>query len=160
MRVFDGQRMAELRRARKLTGRQLAEIADCSNVTISRIENGHQQPTSSLAKRLADALAVPLEGLYVDSRRAAASDRLVTALGLGSIAAAKTDGAVEDAEIEKVVIDALRKMGPLHRAQAIGYILGLASSSSAFAAEAAAKLAESAEKARREPPASTEDAEQ
>jgi hypothetical protein len=92
----------------------------------------------------------------MDPRRAAASDRLVEALGLGSVAASHAAGAAEDTEIERVVIDALRTMGPLRRANAIGYILGLASSSSSFAAEAAAELAESAEKARQSQSPSTE----
>ncbi len=144
--MFDGLRMAEVRKARKLTGLQLAELAQCSNVTVSRIENGHQQPSASVASRLADALDVPLAELTIDLRREAANRRLTAALGLGAPAG------LSDEEMEAVVLEALRKMDPLLRAKAIGYILGLASSSSTFAAGAASRLAGSAESARRQPP--------
>ena len=135
-----------------MTGLQLAAIADCSNVTISRLENGHQQPTSSLAGRLAEALEVPLENLYFDPRRPPAVSQLAAALGLGGAAGARAPGPADDAEIERLAIDALRAMDPLLRAKAVGYILGLASGSSTFGAGAASKLAESAERTRRQAP--------
>ncbi len=127
MTIFDGQRMAELRKAQSLTGLELSKRIACSNVTISRIENGHQQPTRAIAQRIADALGVPLTELSIDPRRAA-----------------RRSGDV-DSDTERLVVEALRSMDPLLRAKAVGFILGLASSASPEAAEAAGKLAEAAE---------------
>jgi len=128
MTIFDGQRMAALRKARGLTGLELAKRVHCSNVTISRIENGHQQPTSALSGRIAEALGVPLDELTIDPRRAVRRDD-------------------DDTETERLIIEALRRMDPLLRARTIGYILGVASSGSPDAAAAAADLAAAAEEA-------------
>ena len=130
MTIFDGQRMAALRKTRGLTGLELARLVHCSNVTVSRIENGHQQPTSALSGRIAEALGVPLDELTIDPRRAV-----------------RRDGD-NDTDTERLVVEALRRMDPLLRAQTIGYILGVASSGSPDAAVAAANLAAAAEEAK------------
>jgi transcriptional regulator with XRE-family HTH domain len=136
MAAYNGELLAELRRAKKMTGKELADLAQCSNVTISRIENGHQQPTSSMAKRLARALGVPVERFYFDPLA-------------GSERAALEDAEWANVETQmQVVLEALRRLPAILRAKAIGFILGLATSTSPPAARAAASLAEAAERAR------------
>ncbi len=148
MSVFNGELLAELRRDKKITGRELAGLAHCSNVTISRIENGHQQPTTYLDKRLARALGEPVERLYVGGGAGAA----------GQSMGHPTPDGPDDADTQMaIVLDALRRLSPVLRAKAIGYILGLASSGSPPAAQAAASLAESAERTRQATPSPPDD---
>jgi transcriptional regulator with XRE-family HTH domain len=54
-----GVRLVELRRAARLTQKQLAEKLGVRHPTISRFETGHDMPTSDMVARIADALALP-----------------------------------------------------------------------------------------------------
>ncbi|MFM7854930.1 MAG: helix-turn-helix domain-containing protein, partial [Flammeovirgaceae bacterium] len=56
---FCGERLKVARQRRKLSGRQLAERAGLSYVTVSKAENGHQIQ-SETAVLLANALSYPL----------------------------------------------------------------------------------------------------
>jgi transcriptional regulator with XRE-family HTH domain len=59
----DPDKLRRLRKAKKLTGLQLAELVGVSNNTISKVENGSQNAGRKLAQRLADALGVSIQEL-------------------------------------------------------------------------------------------------
>lgn len=63
MRITFGQCIAELRKRKGLTGRQLAELAGLSHPTVGRIELDDLAPTKRVAEKLADALNIPKEKL-------------------------------------------------------------------------------------------------
>lgn len=52
---------------RKLTQRQLAQLAGCSKGTIGFLLNGQRAVNDQLARRLARVLKCPLDVLFVDS---------------------------------------------------------------------------------------------
>ena len=53
-----GQRIAQLREAKKLSQEELAELLDVHVTTLSRWENGHFEPKASAIQRLCVALGV------------------------------------------------------------------------------------------------------
>jgi Zn-dependent peptidase ImmA (M78 family)/transcriptional regulator with XRE-family HTH domain len=57
--VFNNKRLSLARKRRRLTGRGLAEIAGVSAITISRLENGDNEPDDDTVARLARALGYP-----------------------------------------------------------------------------------------------------
>ena len=64
-----GTTLRELREARGITARQLAENADISPAMVSRIENGQVSPSISTLSALSSALEVPLVSLFRDTAR-------------------------------------------------------------------------------------------
>jgi transcriptional regulator with XRE-family HTH domain len=64
-----GSRVYELRLKANLTQAQLAEKADVSNDTISRIERGLRSPSFEVLERLADAFQVEARDLFNFSDR-------------------------------------------------------------------------------------------
>jgi transcriptional regulator with XRE-family HTH domain len=60
-----GEYLRDQRRAAELTLRQLAEQAGVSNPYLSQIENGLRRPSAEVLQRLAAALRVSAEALYV-----------------------------------------------------------------------------------------------
>jgi len=64
MRRFNANKLRELMRAAKVTGRALADRVGVTNVTVSRILNAHQQPSRGLAVRLAQEFSLPVDELY------------------------------------------------------------------------------------------------
>lgn len=64
-----GTRVYELRLKANLTQAQLAEKADVSNDTISRIERGLRCPSFAVMEQLADALEVEVRELFNFSNR-------------------------------------------------------------------------------------------
>jgi len=56
--------LAEARKAAGLTQGDLAQAADVSRQTISSIEQGDYNPSTSLALRLSLLLGIPVEGLF------------------------------------------------------------------------------------------------
>lgn len=56
-------RLRAFRAARGLTVRALGERAQVSYQAVSRMENGHYEPSLAIAGRLADALGVTLDAL-------------------------------------------------------------------------------------------------
>jgi transcriptional regulator with XRE-family HTH domain len=60
-----GEYLREQRRAAELTLRQLAEQTGLSNPYLSQIENGLRRPSAEVLQRLAAALRVSAEALYV-----------------------------------------------------------------------------------------------
>lgn len=63
--MFNGERLKVARFRRKLSGKGLAEAADLTAVTVSKIENGHQ-PERDTAERLAKALGYSVDFFYLD----------------------------------------------------------------------------------------------
>ncbi|WP_394999248.1 helix-turn-helix transcriptional regulator [Sphingomonas sp.] len=57
-------RLRELRAERELTQAQLAELVGVSRKTVNTVENGVFVPSTTLALKLARALAVPVEKLF------------------------------------------------------------------------------------------------
>ena len=56
-------RLKLIRERKALTQRELAEKAGINRVTITRIENGYDQPFPATVRKLADALGVRPEDL-------------------------------------------------------------------------------------------------
>jgi len=62
-------RLAEVRERKLLTQRELAELANVAQTTISAIELGKQEPRISTVRKIATALGVDPEELIADSQR-------------------------------------------------------------------------------------------
>jgi Zn-dependent peptidase ImmA (M78 family)/DNA-binding XRE family transcriptional regulator len=59
--MFNRKRLSLARERRRLTGKGLAELAGVSAITVSRLENGENQPDYETVARLARALGYPPE---------------------------------------------------------------------------------------------------
>ncbi len=59
-----GQRIASLRKAKKLTQEQLAEALDCSVEFISLVERGVNSPSVSGLEKFAEILKVEVKELF------------------------------------------------------------------------------------------------
>lgn len=59
-----GKRIADLRRSRKLTQEQLAEVVDCSVEFISLVERGVNAPSVAGLENFAKALKVEVRDLF------------------------------------------------------------------------------------------------
>jgi Zn-dependent peptidase ImmA (M78 family)/DNA-binding XRE family transcriptional regulator len=64
--VFNHKRLSLARKRRRLTGKGLAESAGISAITVSRLENGENQPDEETVARLARALEYPTEFFFDD----------------------------------------------------------------------------------------------
>lgn len=64
--LFSGERLRLARHRRKLSGKQLAEKAGVSPVTVSKAENGHQIQKET-ADQLAETLSFPAKFFYMES---------------------------------------------------------------------------------------------
>lgn len=64
--MFNRKRLSLARKRRRLTGKGLAELAGLSPVTISRLENGENDPDDETVVRLAHALSYPIAFFYDD----------------------------------------------------------------------------------------------
>lgn len=64
--IFCGHRLTVARQRRKLSGKELADLAGLTPVTVSKAENGHQVEPAT-AEKLAMALEYPLEFFYRDA---------------------------------------------------------------------------------------------
>jgi transcriptional regulator with XRE-family HTH domain len=58
-----GQRIHEVRRARRLTQREVAKRTGIAEPFLSRVENNHAQPSVSTLERLAEAMGVTMGDL-------------------------------------------------------------------------------------------------
>ena len=63
---FNPKRLCLARQRRRLTGKGLAQLAGMSAITISRLENGENEPDSTTVQRLATVLRYPFEFFYAD----------------------------------------------------------------------------------------------
>jgi Zn-dependent peptidase ImmA (M78 family)/DNA-binding XRE family transcriptional regulator len=59
--VFNHKRLGLARKRRRLTGKGLAELAGVSAITVSRVENGENEPDEETIAKLARALGYPAE---------------------------------------------------------------------------------------------------
>ncbi len=59
-----GKRIQELRKTRRLTQSNLAELINVETVTISRIENGNRFPQKENLEKIASALNVEIKELF------------------------------------------------------------------------------------------------
>jgi len=57
---FNGERLREVREARRMTGRELAERLQVSRQAISQYEKGHRSPSADVMFKMARTLNVPL----------------------------------------------------------------------------------------------------
>ena len=64
--MFNHKRLSLARQRRRLTGKGLAELASISAITVSRLENGENQPDEETIARLARALSYPAEFFFDD----------------------------------------------------------------------------------------------
>ncbi len=64
--MFNHKRLGLARKRRRLTGKGLAELAGVSAITVSRLENGENQPDEETIARLARALRYPMEFFFDD----------------------------------------------------------------------------------------------
>jgi len=62
--ILIGQRLRDIRRARQMTQRQLAEEIDIDDYYISRLKNGHVNPTLATLQTLANALQIELRDFF------------------------------------------------------------------------------------------------
>src|SRR5262245_11362022 len=68
--MFSPKRLSLARKRRGLSGKALAEAAKLSAVTISRVENGENEPDEVTVVALAKALRYPKEFFYKDDPEA------------------------------------------------------------------------------------------
>jgi transcriptional regulator with XRE-family HTH domain len=64
--VLVGERLRELRRARKLSSRDLQKVSGISRFQTAGIERGHGIPDAKMLRRYARALKVPISALLYD----------------------------------------------------------------------------------------------
>lgn len=128
--MFDGKAVRAARVAAGLKGKELARRAGVTNVTISRIETGRQQPSQALAERIAEQLGVNIEVL----QRAQPRPQGVIAMP-------------ELSNEEREILENYRRLGRIDRAKVWAFVMGLASNGSSEGAEAASRLIAAAEAA-------------
>lgn len=89
---FSAKRLTIARQRRKLTGKELGELAGLTPVTISKAENGHQVEHAT-AERLANALGFPLQFFYFDAPEIVEADT-VSFRSLKKMSAAERDASL------------------------------------------------------------------
>lgn len=89
---FSAHRLSIARQRRKLTGKELAELAGLTPVTVSKAENGHQVEAGT-AERFAKVLGFPLEFFYLDDPEMVEADT-VSFRSLKKMSAAERDASL------------------------------------------------------------------
>lgn len=117
--TFDRIRLRELRREKGWKQIELAGKVGCSNDHLSRIENGGTRPSRKLAARMAEALGVDVDSLYVTPEP---EGMLRTENG-------------DEAEL----LDAYRRLSEQYADYVLALTLGLAKDANLDAASAAAE---------------------
>jgi transcriptional regulator with XRE-family HTH domain len=64
-----GKVLRQLRKTKRLSQEKLAELADLDRTFVSMIERGKRRPTLETAKKLANALGVPLASMVDAAER-------------------------------------------------------------------------------------------
>lgn len=90
--TFSGERLRIARQRRKLTGRQLAELAGLTAVTVSKAENGHRVEDAT-AMAFAEALDYPIDFFGLESPPRIPAD-IVSFRSLAKMGAADRDAAL------------------------------------------------------------------
>lgn len=92
-RRFNPKRLSLARKRRRLTGKDLATAAGVSAVTVSRIENGDNEPDGGTVARLAAALAYP-EGFFFADDPDELDTTAVSFRSLSKMSAKERDAAI------------------------------------------------------------------
>lgn len=74
--MFRKERLSLARKRRRLTGKSLAEKADLSAVTVSRLEKGENQPDDNTIQRIANALSYPVSFFFEEGAEALTTDAI------------------------------------------------------------------------------------
>lgn len=90
--MFNADRLKIARQRRKLSGKGLAELANVTPVTISKIENGHQ-PDVSVVRKIANALKYPEDFFFLSTPEILESDT-VSFRSLKKMSAAERDASL------------------------------------------------------------------
>lgn len=90
---FNPRRLSLARKRRRLTGKRLADLAGLSAVTISRIENGENEPDEASVSALADALGYPVDFFFSDDPDELDTDA-VSFRSLSKMSAKERDAAI------------------------------------------------------------------
>lgn len=61
-----GNRIKQYRKAKHITQKELAEMVDCAEMTISQYERGLYSPKSDMRTKIANALSVSYMDLFMD----------------------------------------------------------------------------------------------
>jgi Zn-dependent peptidase ImmA (M78 family)/DNA-binding XRE family transcriptional regulator len=91
--VFNHKRLSLARKRRRLTGKGLAELAGVSAITVSRLENGENQPDEETTAKLARALGYPRE-FFDDDDPEELDTSAVSFRGLTKMSAKERDAAI------------------------------------------------------------------
>jgi transcriptional regulator with XRE-family HTH domain len=65
-RKFNSKRLILARQRRRLTGKGLADVAGLSANTVSRLENGENEPDEQTVDKIASSLDYPTAFFYAD----------------------------------------------------------------------------------------------
>lgn len=77
-----GQKLRERRKTLRMSQKTLASIVGVSHVSVSQWESDENKPKTESFLRLANALKLPLEELFLDTELATLSDELFESLVL------------------------------------------------------------------------------
>jgi Zn-dependent peptidase ImmA (M78 family)/DNA-binding XRE family transcriptional regulator len=91
--VFNHKRLSLARKRRRLTGKGLADAARISAITVSRLENGENQPDEETVAKLAHALKYPVE-FFSDDDPEEIDTRAVSFRGLSKMSIKERDAAI------------------------------------------------------------------
>src|SRR5260221_8514863 len=91
--MFNRKRLGLARMRRRLTGKGLAELAGLSAITISRLENGDNEPDDATVRKIAHALGYPTAFFYDDDPEEI-DTRAVSFRGLTKMSAKERDAAI------------------------------------------------------------------
>jgi Zn-dependent peptidase ImmA (M78 family)/DNA-binding XRE family transcriptional regulator len=91
--MFNHKRLSLARKRRRLTGKGLAKRAALSPVTVSRLENGENEPDQETVGRLAAALDYPIEFFFEDDPEELDTNS-VSFRSLTKMSAAERDAAI------------------------------------------------------------------
>lgn len=102
--MFNYKRLSLARKRRRLTGKGLAESAGISAITVSRLENGENQPDEETIARLARALGYPAE-FFFDDDPEEVDTSAVSFRSLSKMSARERDAAIEAGSLGLQLID-------------------------------------------------------
>jgi Zn-dependent peptidase ImmA (M78 family)/DNA-binding XRE family transcriptional regulator len=91
--MFNKNRLLMARHRRRLSAKDLAEVASLAQMTISRLENGENQPDETTVAKLASVLGFPFEFFYADDPEILNTDA-VSFRSLSKMGAKERDAAV------------------------------------------------------------------
>ena len=91
--MFNYKRLILARKRRRLTGKGLAELAGLSAITVSRLENGENQPDEETVAKLARALGYPAE-FFADDDPEEIDTSAVSFRSLTKMSAKERDAAI------------------------------------------------------------------